>query len=73
MQNKPVCKIQHIGIEGFIRCMEDKPAGCPFAIPLGSAYFCQKPGCIISNEQGSMSTKPVPGSVHHREGDRIAV
>jgi hypothetical protein len=73
MQNETVCKIQSVGIDNFIRCLEDDPSTCPFSVSLGSAYFCQKPLHVICHEQVSSRTTPVPDLENHREGGRIAV
>jgi hypothetical protein len=37
------CKAQLVGIEQFVRCLEDFSPRCSFAISLGTAYFCNNP------------------------------
>ena len=37
------CKAQLVGIEQFVRCLEDFSPRCSFAIPVGTAYFCNSP------------------------------
>ena len=37
------CKAQYTGIGQFVRCLENKPSKCPFALPLGSTFFCKSP------------------------------
>ena len=34
------CKKQSIGIGEFVRCIEDDASECPFAVSVGSAFFC---------------------------------
>ncbi len=43
MQTQSICKKQPVGINHFVRCMEDDPTQCAHSVPLGSAYFCQFP------------------------------
>ena len=38
-----VCKAEDIGIESFLKCLEENPQQCQFALPFGNAYFCQCP------------------------------
>ena len=40
---KAVCKRQDVGIGSFVRCLEEYPQGCKFAVPLGTAYLCEAP------------------------------
>ena len=42
-QEKFFCKAQYIGIGHFVRCTDDDPSQCSFAVQLGSAYLCQSP------------------------------
>ena len=41
--SKTVCKRQGVGIGSFVRCLEEDPQGCKFAVPLGTAYLCEAP------------------------------
>ena len=72
MQNQPVCKIQSVGIDNFVRCLEDDPKKCPYALPLGSACFCRSPH-LSCHEQGSLRTTREHLSKNHREEGAIAV
>ena len=72
MQNQPVCKIQSVGIDHFVRCLEDDPTKCPYAVSLGSACFCRSPH-LSCHEQGSLRTTREHLSKNHREEGAIAV
>jgi hypothetical protein len=37
------CKAQLVGIDHFVRCLEEPPSRCSFSVPMGSAYLCQFP------------------------------
>ena len=37
------CKAQYTGIGQFVRCLESNASQCPFAVPLGSTFFCKSP------------------------------
>ncbi len=41
--SKAVCKKQDVGIGSFVRCLEEDPQRCKFAVPLGTAYLCEAP------------------------------
>ena len=41
--SKTVCKRQDVGIGSFVRCLEEDPQRCKFAVPLGTAYLCEAP------------------------------
>jgi len=70
MQNEIVCKGQYVGINHFVRCLEEKPSKCPFAVPLGGAYFCQSP--ILSyNENGSQKLTHDDLSKDHEKRDNL--
>jgi hypothetical protein len=38
---KRLCKAENIGIENVIRCLEEKPSVCSFALPFGDVHYCQ--------------------------------
>jgi hypothetical protein len=38
-----LCKAQDVGIQSFLRCVEEDREECQFLVTLGSAYFCQCP------------------------------
>ena len=46
--SKAVCKRQDVGIDSFVRCLEEDPQRCKFAEPLGNVYFCKSPIQSIS-------------------------
>lgn len=50
------CKAQFLRIGQFTRCLEEMPSGCPFAIPVGSAYFCESPLHIYPGKIGKNSS-----------------
>ncbi|MDD4954024.1 MAG: hypothetical protein PHG40_03845 [Candidatus Omnitrophica bacterium] len=39
---KDICKVEDTGQELFVKCLEEDPRQCPFALRLGS-YFCKCP------------------------------
>ena len=60
------CKAQLVGIGQFVRCLEDFSPRCPFAIPIGTAYFCHSPARLditkksFRTEQEDMNDKVLP-------------
>jgi hypothetical protein len=38
---KNLCKAEDTGIEKVIRCLDEKPSACSFALPFGTVHFCQ--------------------------------
>ena len=38
-----LCKARDLGLESFLDCLEEKPAGCNFALAFGNGYLCQCP------------------------------
>lgn len=38
---KNLCKAEDIGIDTFIKCLEEQSLACSFAVPFGTANFCQ--------------------------------
>jgi hypothetical protein len=71
MQNQSVCKQQAVGINHFVRCLEENPSQCSYAVPLGSAYFCQSP-YLSCGEQGSLGATAEQFLKNQRQGDAIA-
>ena len=37
------CKAEDIGIESYVRCLEENSHVCQFSVPFGYAHFCQSP------------------------------
>jgi hypothetical protein len=37
------CKAQLVGIDHFVRCLEEPPSRCSFSTPIGNSYLCQFP------------------------------
>ena len=35
-----LCKAEDIGLESYVRCLEDNPEFCRFSVPFGYAHFC---------------------------------
>ena len=42
-QFKHLCKAKDIGLETFLKCLEEDPRSCPVSIPFGDGYFCECP------------------------------
>jgi hypothetical protein len=40
---KDLCKAEDIGCETFIKCLEEKPHNCTFALPFGYSWHCTCP------------------------------
>jgi hypothetical protein len=41
---KNLCKAKDVGIESYLKCLDDNPRDCPFAVPYGyTAYYCECP------------------------------
>ena len=38
---KHLCKAEDTGIENVIKCLEENPSVCSFALPFGNAHFCK--------------------------------
>jgi hypothetical protein len=38
---KDLCKARDAGIPGYLDCLEDRPADCPFALSFGDGFMCQ--------------------------------
>lgn len=38
-----VCKAEDIGIESFLKCLEEKPQKCKFSMSFGYGHLCQCP------------------------------
>jgi hypothetical protein len=37
------CKARDVGLEGYLECLEEDAAVCPFSVPYGSTHFCKCP------------------------------
>jgi hypothetical protein len=55
------CKAQLVGIGQFTRCLEDAPSKCSYAVPVGSAYFCESPLRVYSAKIGENSSNKKGG------------
>jgi hypothetical protein len=42
-QFKLLCKAKDIGLETFLKCLEEDPRSCPVSVPFGDGYFCECP------------------------------
>lgn len=38
-----LCKAEDIGLESYVRCLEERPQFCQFSVPFGYAHFCDSP------------------------------
>jgi len=38
-----LCKAKDIGIESFLKCLEENPQECKFSLSFGYSYLCQCP------------------------------
>lgn len=38
-----LCKGRDFLLKGYLECLEENPQACSFALPFGSAHFCQCP------------------------------
>lgn len=38
-----LCQAEDIGMETFLKCLEEHPLDCIFAFPFGDSYFCSCP------------------------------
>jgi hypothetical protein len=38
-----LCKAEDIGLESYVRCLEENPQFCQFSVPFGYAHFCDSP------------------------------
>ena len=38
-----LCRAEDIGLDKCLQCLEGNPRACPFAMPYGSAHYCQCP------------------------------
>jgi hypothetical protein len=36
-----MCKAKDFGLEEYVDCLSDEPAGCRFAIPFGAGHLCK--------------------------------
>ena len=42
-QFKLLCKAKDIGLETYLKCLEEDPRSCPVSVPFGDGYFCECP------------------------------
>ncbi|PTN36891.1 hypothetical protein [Desulfonatronum sp. SC1] len=38
-----LCEARDFGLDGYIKCRDDTPLDCPFALSFGHDYFCRCP------------------------------
>jgi len=38
-----LCKAEDVGLESFVRCLEETPQLCQFSVPFGYAHLCDSP------------------------------
>ena len=42
-QFKLLCKAKDIGLETYLKCLEEDPQSCPASVPFPDGYFCDCP------------------------------
>jgi hypothetical protein len=40
---KVLCMATDIGLETFLKCLEEDPQSCPASVPFAGGYFCHCP------------------------------
>jgi hypothetical protein len=40
---KTLCKAEDVGMESYLKCLEEDPKVCVFSIGYGDAYYCKCP------------------------------
>jgi hypothetical protein len=40
---KVLCKAKDIGLEKFLKCLEEDPRSCPASVPFAYGYLCECP------------------------------
>ena len=46
-----LCKAEDIGLEGFVKCLEENPSMCDHSIPYGYSWYCScAPRIYIAKE-----------------------
>ncbi|MDD5254510.1 MAG: hypothetical protein PHR11_00465 [Candidatus Omnitrophica bacterium] len=43
LANGKLCKAEDIGCDTYIKCLEEKPQECKFALPFGYSWNCSCP------------------------------
>jgi len=38
-----LCKAEDVGLRRHLKCLDDEPNACPFAMPISGTFFCQCP------------------------------
>jgi hypothetical protein len=38
-----LCKAEDIGLETFLKCLDEDPRSCPVSVPFGYGYLCECP------------------------------
>lgn len=46
LPHSAICHTQHVGFDGLLICLVDKPIECPFALNYGLGHFCKNPEMI---------------------------
>ena len=40
---RDLCKAKDVGLETFLKCLEEDPRSCQASVPFGAGYFCECP------------------------------
>ena len=48
---KVLCKAKDIGLETYLKCLEEDPESCPAAVPFADGYLCHCPLRVHINKQ----------------------
>jgi len=38
---KVLCKAEDIGLQTYLKCLDEDPQSCPASIPFADVYFCE--------------------------------
>jgi hypothetical protein len=48
---KVLCKAKDIGLETYLKCMEEAPESCPASVPFADGYLCHCPLRVRINKR----------------------
>ena len=48
---KVLCKAEDIGLETYLKCLEEDPRSCAASVPFADGYFCDCPLRVHINKQ----------------------
>ncbi|UCE48863.1 MAG: hypothetical protein JSW47_01725 [Phycisphaerales bacterium] len=41
LESKDICKVEDLGLDDYVECIEHEPRLCRFSLPFGATYFCK--------------------------------